>query len=86
MLIGRSEPAFYGDAIPSMLQDFESGRKTVVVINGYVVTLGDAPGVTVQINAAITGLVDQIERGVLQPTRMNDLAAHTCQPIRGNRI
>ena len=65
---------------PSMLQDFERGRKTEVdFINGYVVTLGHASGVPVHMNAAITGLVHQIERGVLQPTRdrMNDLAAQT---------
>ena len=71
--------AFYGDVKPSMLQDFERGRKTEVdFVNGYVVTLGNASGVPVHMNAAITGLVHQIERGVLRPTRdrMNDLAAH----------
>src|SRR5438874_1997141 len=81
--------AFYGDVKPSMLQDFERGRKTEVdFINGYVVTLGHASGVPVHMNATITDLVHQIERGVLQPTRerMNDLAAQTCQPIRGNSI
>jgi len=79
--------AFYGDVKPSMLQDFERGRKTEVdFINGYVVTLGHASGVPVHMNATITDLVHQIERGVLQPTpdRMNDLAAQTCQPIRDN--
>ena len=72
--------AFYGDVKPSMLQDFERGRKTEVdFINGYVVTLGHASGVPVPMNATITDLVHQIERGVLQPTRdrMNDLAAQT---------
>ncbi|MGE5053368.1 MAG: ketopantoate reductase family protein [Acidobacteriota bacterium] len=72
--------AFYGDVKPSMLQDFERGRKTEVdFINGYVATLGHACGVPVHMNAAITGLVHQIERGVLQPTRdrMNELAAQT---------
>src|SRR5512146_1423530 len=72
--------AFYGDVKPSMLQDFERGRKTEVdFINGYVVALGHASGVPVHMNATITDLVHQIERGVLQPTRdrMNDLAAHT---------
>jgi 2-dehydropantoate 2-reductase len=61
-----------------MLQDFERGRKTEVdFINGYVVTLGHASEVAVRMNATITDLVHQIERGVLQPTRerMNDLAA-----------
>ena len=72
--------AFYGDVKPSMLQDFERGRKTEIdFINGYVVTLGHASGVPVQMNATITGLVHQIERGDLQPApdRMNDLAAQT---------
>src|SRR5215469_10445257 len=72
--------AFYGDIKPSMLQDLERGRKTEVdFINGYVVTLGHASGVPVHMNATITDLVHQIERGVLQPTRdrMNDLAAQT---------
>jgi len=69
--------AFYGDVKPSMLQDFERGRKTEVdFINGYVATLGHASGVPVHLNAAITDLVHQIERGVLRPARdrMNDLA------------
>ncbi len=72
--------AFYGDIKPSMLQDLERGRKTEIdFINGYVVTLGHASGVPVHMNATITGLVHQIERGDLQhtPDRMNDLAAQT---------
>jgi 2-dehydropantoate 2-reductase len=72
--------AFYGDVKPSMLQDFERGRKTEIdFINGYVVTLGHASGVPVHMNATITGLVHQIERGNLQPTpdRINDLAVQT---------
>ena len=72
--------AFYGDIKPSMLQDFERGRKTEIdFINGYVATLGRASGVPINMNAAITELVHQIERGYLQPTpdRMNDLAAQT---------
>jgi len=72
--------AFYGDIKPSMLQDLERGRKTEIdFINGYVVTLGHASGMPVHMNATITGLVHQIERGDLQPTpdRMNDLAAQT---------
>src|SRR6059058_1087880 len=77
--------AFYGDVKPSMLQDFERGRKTEVdFINGYVVTLGHASGAPVHMNAAITNVVHQIERGVLQPTRerMNELADQT-ERIRG---
>ena len=71
---------FYGDIKPSMLQDLERGRKTEIdFINGYVGTLGHASGVSVHMNATITDLVHQIERGVLQPTRdrMNELAAQT---------
>jgi 2-dehydropantoate 2-reductase len=81
--------AFYGDIKPSMLQDLERGRKTEIdFINGYVVTLGHASGVPVHMNAAITGLVHQIERGVLQPTqdRVNELADQTCERTRGNSI
>jgi 2-dehydropantoate 2-reductase len=72
--------AFYGNIKPSMLQDFERGRKTEIdFINGYVATLGNASGLPVHMNTTITGLVHQIERGVLQPARerMNDLAAQT---------
>jgi 2-dehydropantoate 2-reductase len=69
--------AFYGDVQPSMLQDFERGRKTEIdFINVYVVTLGHASGVPVHMNATIADLVHQIERGVLRPTRerMSELA------------
>src|ERR1700681_3779845 len=72
--------AFYGDIIPSMLQNLERGRRTEIdFITGYVATLGHASGVPVHMNVTITGLVHQIERGDLQPTpdRMNDLAAQT---------
>ncbi len=81
--------AFYGDVKPSMLQDLERGRKTEIdFINGYVAALGHASGMLVHMNAAITNLVHQIERGVLQPTRerMNELADQTCEQTRGNRI
>ena len=76
--------AFYGNVKPSMLQDFERGRKTEVdFINGYVATLGHASGVPVHMNATITDLVHQIECGVLRPTRelMNELADHTCNGV-----
>jgi 2-dehydropantoate 2-reductase len=81
--------AFYGDIKPSMLQDFERGRKTEIdFINGYVVALGHASRVPVDMNAIITELVHQIERGVLQPTpeRMNELADQTCERTLGNSI
>ena len=81
--------AFYGDVKPSMLQDLERGRKTEIdFINGYVAALGHASGMLVPMNAAITELVHQIERGVLQPTRerMNELADQTGERTRGNSI
>jgi 2-dehydropantoate 2-reductase len=81
--------AFYGDVKPSMLQDFERGRKTEVdFINGYVVALGHASGVPVHMNATITDLVHQIEHGVLQPARdrMNELADQACERTRGTSI
>jgi 2-dehydropantoate 2-reductase len=81
--------AFYGDIKPSMLQDFERGRKTEIdFINGYVVALGHASGMLVHMNATITDLVHQIERGFLQPTRerMNELADQTGERTRGNSI
>jgi len=74
--------AFYGDVKPSMLQDFERHRKTEIdFINGYVATLGHASGMPVPMNAAITELVHQIERGVIQPApaRMNELAEQACK-------
>jgi len=78
----------YGDTKPSMLQDFERGHKTEIdFINGYVVTLGHASRVPVHLNATITGLVHQIERGDLQPTpdRMNDLTAQNADLSRIRR-
>src|ERR1700751_2575071 len=81
--------AFYGDIKPSMLQDFERGRKTEIdFINGYVVALGHASGMLVHMNATITDLVHQIERGVLEPTRerMNELADQTGERTCGNSI
>ena len=72
--------AFYGDIKPSMLQDIERGRKTEIdFINGYVVKLGHVSGVPIHMNARMTGLIHQIERGDLLPSpdRMNDLAVQT---------
>jgi 2-dehydropantoate 2-reductase len=68
--------AFYGDIKPSMLQDFERGRKTEIdFINGYVARLGGEFNVPVRMNAAITDLVHGIERGETQPAfeRLDDL-------------
>lgn len=68
--------AFYGDIKPSMLQDFERGRKTEIdFINGYVARLGREFNVPASMNAAITDLVHGIERGATQPApeRLDDL-------------
>ncbi|HUJ28721.1 MAG TPA: ketopantoate reductase C-terminal domain-containing protein [Myxococcales bacterium] len=65
--------AAYGDLKPSMLQDFERGRRTEIdFINGYVAGIGWAP-----LNAAITAMVHRIERRELQPglPRLEELLA-----------
>jgi hypothetical protein len=53
-----------------------------------VVALGHASGMLVHMNATITDLVHQIERGVLQPARerMNELDDQTGERTRGNSI
>jgi hypothetical protein len=59
--------AGYGDVKPSMLQDFEKGRRTEIdFINGYVAQVGEEIGVPVPMNAAVTELVHRIEQGQLQ--------------------
>jgi 2-dehydropantoate 2-reductase len=68
--------AAYGDLKPSMLQDFERGRRTEIdFINGYVARLGRQAGVPVAMNAAITGMVHRIEQGLTRPdpARLDDL-------------
>jgi 2-dehydropantoate 2-reductase len=67
----------YGDLKPSMLQDFERGRRTEIdFINGYVAQLGSEHGVPVAMNAAITDVVHRIERAEVQPdpARLEELA------------
>jgi 2-dehydropantoate 2-reductase len=60
--------ATYGDLKPSMLQDFERGRRTEIdFINGYVAQLGRKLGVPVAVNAAITDMAHRIEQGQVQP-------------------
>jgi 2-dehydropantoate 2-reductase len=66
----------YGDVKSSMLQDFERRRRTEIdFINGYVAQLGGKAGVPVNLNAAITDLVHQIEQGKSEPhpTRLKEL-------------
>ena len=68
----------YGDVKPSMLQDFERGRRTEIdFINGYVAQLGQRLGVPVPMNAAMTELVHRIEQGEVRPdpARLDDLLA-----------
>lgn len=60
--------AAYGDLKPSMLQDFELGRRTEIdFINGYVVQLGTQIGLPTAMNAAMADMVHQIEQGQIQP-------------------
>jgi 2-dehydropantoate 2-reductase len=66
----------YGDLKPSMLQDFELGRRTEIdFINGYVVQLGTQIGIPIAMNAAMADMVHQIEQGQIQPlpARLDDL-------------
>jgi 2-dehydropantoate 2-reductase len=68
--------AAYGDLKPSMLQDFELGRRTEIdFINGYVVQLGTQIGIPIAMNAAMADMVHQIEQGQIQPlpARLDDL-------------
>lgn len=58
----------YGDLKPSMLQDFERGRRTEIdFINGYVAQLGADNALPVSVNAAITQMVHSIENGAVHP-------------------
>ena len=58
----------YGDLKPSMLQDFERGRRTEIdFINGYVAQLGADNGLPVSMNSAITQMVHSIENGGVPP-------------------
>ena len=60
--------AGYGDVKPSMLQDFDRGRRTEVeFINGYVAALGPRHGVPTPVNAAIVEVVEAITRRELAP-------------------
>lgn len=70
--------AAYGDLKPSMLQDFERGRRTEIdFINGYVADLGRRSRTPVAMNAAITEMVHAIEAGRTRPdpARLEELAA-----------
>ena len=58
----------YGDAKPSMLQDFERGRGTEIdYLNGHVVALGRQLGIPTPANAALVETVHAITRGQLAP-------------------
>src|SRR5208283_4140896 len=58
----------YGDLKPSMLQDFERGRRTEIdFINSYVAQLGAGNALPVSMNAAITQMVHSIENGAVPP-------------------
>jgi 2-dehydropantoate 2-reductase len=75
----------YGDLKPSMLQDFERGRRTEIdFINGYVAQLGGKTGTPAPLNAAIAETVHLIEQGHMQPgsVRLEELALR-CASING---
>ncbi len=75
----------YGDIKPSMLQDFERGRRTEVdFINGYVAQMGKQIGVPTAMNTAITELVHRIEQGQTQPhpARLEDLLREVVHALR----
>src|SRR5205807_1964954 len=58
----------YGDLKPSMLQDFERGRRTEIdFINGYVAQLGANNALPVSMNTAITQMVHSIENAAVHP-------------------
>jgi 2-dehydropantoate 2-reductase len=58
----------YGDAKPSMLQDFERKRLTEIdFINGHVTRLGSMLGKPMPVNGALTQTVHSIEQGRIQP-------------------
>jgi 2-dehydropantoate 2-reductase len=60
--------AAYGDLKPSMLQDFERGRRTEVdFINGYVAQMGKQLGIPTVMNASMTEIVHLIEQDQIQP-------------------
>lgn len=68
--------ANYGDLKPSMLQDFERGRRTEIdFINGYVAQLGKELGIPTVMNTRITEIAHLIEKGLIKahPARLNDL-------------
>lgn len=72
----------YGDAKPSMLQDFERGRVTEIdFINGYVVNLGRQFGVPTPANAAVVETVRTITRRTTSPDPT--LLGRTLQASRG---
>jgi 2-dehydropantoate 2-reductase len=59
----------YGDVKPSMLQDFERGRRTEIdFVNGYVVGVGRGLDVRTPANAAVLETVYAISRGELPPS------------------
>jgi 2-dehydropantoate 2-reductase len=78
----------YGDLKPSMLQDFERGRLTEIdFINGYIAQVGKQIGIPVPMNAAITDLVHQIERGETQPdaARLDELLQVAKEPRKESK-
>ncbi|MBC7780455.1 MAG: 2-dehydropantoate 2-reductase [Proteobacteria bacterium] len=54
---------------PSMAQDMRKGRRTEIdYLNGLIVEQGAKAGVAAPVNARLTGLVKQVERGEVAPS------------------
>jgi 2-dehydropantoate 2-reductase len=57
------------DQRPSLAQDMHKGRRTEIgSLNGYIVRQGARLGLPCRANAALTVIVQQVERGELQPS------------------
>jgi 2-dehydropantoate 2-reductase len=60
---------------PSMGQDMVKGRRTEIeFLNGFIVDKGKEAGVATPANAALTDIVQRVERGELEPDKRHILA------------
>ncbi len=67
MLAGTTGTARSDLQRPSMAQDIAKGRRTEIdFMNGYIAAKGEAAGVAAPTHAALTRIVQQVERGQLQ--------------------
>ena len=71
LLVGKTK---YKDVKPSTLQSLERGEKTEIdIFNGYIVRMGEKYNVPTPVNAKITEMIREIERGERKIT-MDNLA------------